>query len=198
MRTGRPPSWSKDALRGAIELYKSGSMSIKDAEMLFGIPETSFGRYVKNMGIPVSDVDNRAFKAKRNEYMRKFYLTHKDSIKKRVSLYKIRHRRQYTDNSDVVKIKLIQHYSRNNMKCATCGEQDMDILTIDHINGGGNKHRRQLSKSGTVTGVDFYRHLTNQGYPSGYQVLCWNCNAKKGINDRRNRTPLWNQWLGAT
>lgn len=53
--------------------------------------------------------------------------------------------------------------------CACCGEREKDFLTIDHINGGGTKHRKQLH--GKV-----YAQLRRSGFPPGYRVLCWNCN----------------------
>lgn len=60
--------------------------------------------------------------------------------------------------------------------CACCGVKDIRLLTIDHINGGGNKHRRMLGHS------KIYRWLKQNRYPDGYQVLCWNCNLGKHLN----------------
>ena len=56
-------------------------------------------------------------------------------------------------------------------KCSCCGEAEHFFLEIDHINGGGNKHRKQLR----LTGVEFYRWLRRNGFPEGYRVLCANC-----------------------
>ena len=61
-------------------------------------------------------------------------------------------------------------------ECACCGEDTVDFLTIDHINGGGNEHRRQMN------GTNPYRWLKKHGYPPGYQVLCFNCNCGRRIN----------------
>lgn len=66
-------------------------------------------------------------------------------------------------------------------KCACCGESDMRFLTIDHINGGGNKHRRLL-RNGHHGGQTIYRFLINGGFPTGFQVLCYNCNCGKQYN----------------
>jgi len=59
-------------------------------------------------------------------------------------------------------------------RCACCGINDLDVLSIDHINGGG---RKQHQKEGPLR----YNKLRRQGYPEGYQVLCMNCNQAKGI-----------------
>lgn len=63
-------------------------------------------------------------------------------------------------------------------KCACCGESEEAFLAIDHINGGGNKHRKQV---GASCGPSFYRWLKRNGWPSGFQLLCHNCNHAKAI-----------------
>jgi hypothetical protein len=57
-------------------------------------------------------------------------------------------------------------------KCARCGETDQDVLQIDHIDGGGRQHLKEI-------GQNIYAWLHKQGFPPGYQVLCANCNTKK-------------------
>lgn len=42
-------------------------------------------------------------------------------------------------------------------------------LTIDHVKGGGSKHRRNLGYS------SIYKRLAREAFPEGYQVLCMNC-----------------------
>jgi hypothetical protein len=70
---------------------------------------------------------------------------------------------------DKLKLETIQHYGG---KCTCCGEDKLIFLTIDHINGGGNKHRRELNKKGQ----DFYSWLRLNNWLKGYRVLCHNCN----------------------
>ena len=53
-----------------------------------------------------------------------------------------------------------------------CAENDVDILEIDHIHGGGNRQRIETG----LRGVNFYRRLRRDGYPEGFRVLCRNCN----------------------
>lgn len=77
-----------------------------------------------------------------------------------------------------LKVQIINHYSNGECKCARCGINDVDILCIDHIDGNGNAHRREI---GVLSGYRFYRWLINEHYPSGFQVLCYNCNMKKRI-----------------
>jgi hypothetical protein len=53
------------------------------------------------------------------------------------------------------------------------------LLTIDHLSGGGNKHRTEIGLHG---GVEFYRWLKRNDYPKEFQVLCWNCNIGRAQN----------------
>lgn len=76
-----------------------------------------------------------------------------------------------------VKNEVFGHYCNGNIACVCCGEAEIGFLSIDHIYGGGNRHRRELKGK---RGVNFYRWLKQNGYPSGFQVLCFNCNFAKG------------------
>lgn len=73
------------------------------------------------------------------------------------------------------KMAVVEHYGG---ECSRCGETDLDVLCIDHIDGGGGQHRKRLAKDGTTT----YRWLVKNNYPVGFQVLCFNCNIKKHLN----------------
>lgn len=72
--------------------------------------------------------------------------------------------------------KIILHYSEGICKCALCNESIYEFLTIDHINGGGKRHRQNLG------GTDkLYDYLIKEGFPTGYRILCWNCNCAAGL-----------------
>jgi len=71
-----------------------------------------------------------------------------------------------------VRLDILTHYG---LVCACCGETELTFLTIDHINGGGNEHRRQLGHT------HVYDWLRANRYPKGYQTLCFNCNSAKSI-----------------
>jgi hypothetical protein len=51
-------------------------------------------------------------------------------------------------------------------------------LQIDHINNDGKRHRASLSHADRT---QFYRYLKSHQYPSGYQVLCRQCNIYKDL-----------------
>lgn len=64
--------------------------------------------------------------------------------------------------------------------CACCGEKRMEFLSIDHIANDGAQHRKKIG--GLTTGAGIHRWLKKNKYPSGFQVLCFNCNMSKGFH----------------
>jgi hypothetical protein len=71
------------------------------------------------------------------------------------------------------RLAVLRHYSHGDPVCACCEETRLEFLSIDHINGGGGKHIREI-------GSNLARWLTKQGFPDGYRVLCHNCNFALG------------------
>jgi hypothetical protein len=61
--------------------------------------------------------------------------------------------------------------------CACCGGTDR--LGIDHIDGNGGEHRKELFGSQRA-GIHMYLWLQRNGFPDGYQTLCYWCNRSKG------------------
>ena len=92
--------------------------------------------------------------------------------------YYTKHRKEIqavTNDTKVSKrLGLLAYYGNGKLACVLCGEEDPRCLSIDHINGGGNKHRKQLGSYG----IDFTNYLIQSGLPSGYRTLCMNCQFK--------------------
>ena len=130
------------------------------------------------------------------EYGRKYYAEHRDEMQ-------AKHRKWASENKDRVleksrrwrhknrerynqlcadtrmrlRMQVMRHYGGDPPMCACCGETELDFLTIDHINGGGRKHREVVGGGGWV----LYSDIRARGYPNGLQVLCFNCNQAKGF-----------------
>lgn len=81
--------------------------------------------------------------------------------------FKDRHKKWNWDS----KMKALNAYGA---KCQCCGEKEPIFLAIDHINNDGAKHRKELSNKQTI-----YTWLRKNNYPTGFQVLCHNCNMAK-------------------
>lgn len=106
----------------------------------------------------------RANRDKRLAYGREWRIAHSDRMKG----YRQKH---------VLKLKEETFNAYGGRVCRCCGEIEPKFLTIDHVEGGGNIHRKSLGSTG---GKDFYSWLRQEGFPKGYQVLCFNCNLSKG------------------
>lgn len=134
---------------------------------------------------------------KTKEARREYYEKNKEEINKK--------RREYSKRPEVHKEILIQHarwrndnrdkankISRESKKkyeerckdlvfehygkvCACCGESNKIFLSIDHINGGGTKQRKEMKEKITTW-------LVRNSFPNGFQTLCFNCNWGKHIN----------------
>lgn len=62
-------------------------------------------------------------------------------------------------------------------RCACCGETTPAFLQLDHINGRGTEERRSKG----IGAFQIYSKIRKQGFPSGYRVLCANCNFGRHI-----------------
>lgn len=88
---------------------------------------------------------------------------------------KVKNRQIKKDYTDKIKLEVFQYYSKAKIPfcaCPSCKIKIFRFLTIDHINGGGNKHRKRIK--GTM-----YNWLIKKKFPAGYCVLCYNCNFSK-------------------
>jgi len=119
-----------------------------------------------------------AYRAKKKAYQ----LTHKEEIKQYSKEYYATHKVDRWAAAQELKYMLFQHYSGGIPKCVHCPETDITVLCIDHINNDGYEHRKTIGG-----GSQIYRWLKRHNYPTGYQVLCHNCNARKEFEHRRTK-----------
>lgn len=75
-----------------------------------------------------------------------------------------------------VKQQALDHYGRS---CACCGEGIEVFLQFDHVDGGGNAHRKEEKITG-ANGMAVW--LKRNAWPDGFQTLCSNCNIGKYRN----------------
>jgi hypothetical protein len=76
----------------------------------------------------------------------------------------------------VNRMKALSHYSGGTLRCDCCSENKLEFLVLDHVGGGGMKHRRLVGGGGQSV----YYDLKRRKFPSGFRVLCSNCNASLG------------------
>ena len=89
--------------------------------------------------------------------------------------------RRQTERLHRLKKEVLTYYSGGIPKCKRCGTEDVDVLCLDHIEGGGTKDRIDTGH----WGGRLHYYLKKYDFPTGYQVLCANCNLKKFIVEGR-------------
>jgi hypothetical protein len=79
-----------------------------------------------------------------------------------------------------LRLEILEAYGN---KCSCCNELEEAFLEVHHVNGGGNKHRRELGGN-----AKFYIWLRKNNFPPEFGILCSNCNKaeyKQGICPHR-------------
>ena len=122
-----------------------------------------------------------AHREQMNEYSKKYYRNNLAARSEYHAAYRAGHRKhaaEYAKERDVLfRVSALMAYG---WSCACCGEDRYEFLAIDHINGGGTKHRKELS-GGNRGGHPMYQWLADNNYPNGFRVLCHNCNVALGM-----------------
>lgn len=95
--------------------------------------------------------------------------------------------------NDKLRLEVLSHYSDGALRCACpwCDEDNPDLLSIDHVHGGGLAHRREIGTSGSRLYVWLKTHDWpgdgRDGRPKEYQVLCLSCNLGREFHGGPNR-----------
>ena len=140
--------------------------------------------------MPKPKLSEEERKIKKKEYHRNYRLTHPDKWRNAANKFYRQNKKQIIDarkrerheHPEIIKrrnharrvkqrIQIFTHYG---MFCKCCGENHFEFLTVHHINGGGNKHRKQIGSG------NLYWWIIKNNYPKEFQTLCQNCNLSKG------------------
>lgn len=84
-------------------------------------------------------------------------------------------KRKLRDWRDRLMVEVMNAYG--GCVCRCCGETRVAFLTLDHIGGGGNRHRAAMKEE---RNTDIYTWVKKRRFPPGFQVLCMNCNWARG------------------
>src|SRR5665213_350395 len=78
------------------------------------------------------------------------------------------------------RILALEHYG--GLKCSCCLETEFSFLSLEHMDGEGNTHRKELFGNKFIAGHHMYRKLRKLNFPEGFQVLCMNCQVGRRDN----------------
>jgi len=109
------------------------------------------------------------------DYFQKFIKYGKPKLEARCKQCK---REQNLERYKRDRLEAFIHYSDGDVKCACCSERNVEFLSIDHIDGGGTKHRKEYL--GRWSSIALW--LKHNNYPEGFRVLCMNCNTSLGFH----------------
>lgn len=113
---------------------------------------------------------------RKRKYFQVYYQDHKIELAKRHAEYRIKNRENLRIKGrkriKELRESIIAYYGG---KCVCCGETQFEFLAIDHVNGGGSQHRKNIKESSVCYWIK------KNNYPEGFQILCHNCNMAKGF-----------------
>ena len=114
---------------------------------------------------------------------RLFHAAHRERDKQVNRQYRITNRQKIFQRRQKIKLEIIAHYGGKCEWPEGCKVIDPDMLTLDHINGEGSKHRKEIGGGGHR----IYRWLIQNKFPSGFRLLCSNHNLKHYFNMIKTR-----------
>lgn len=111
----------------------------------------------------------------KKQYKKKYHIDNKERYKENQRIYRKSKRKEINERERKNRVKrrtiVISKYGST---CQKCGEANPNFLTIDHTNGDGNIHRKEMNNR------NIYDWLIKNNFPQdGFQLLCYNCNCSK-------------------
>ena len=85
-------------------------------------------------------------------------------------------RKSTNDTRRALMLEALEHYGGSPPCCYCCGESEILLLGLDHIDGGGNQHRKETKMNRT------YEWAKKNGWPAIFRVACHSCNLGSHLN----------------
>jgi len=129
----------------------------------------------------------------KTEYTKRYMELHperKDNLRKWVKS----HTKEHSSKTHLdLKRKVFAIISQSTEpKCISCGCNDIRLLEVNHINGGGAVEYRARGNS-----INFYRDIVAlRRNTDGLEVLCRVCNAKHYLELKYGKLPIEVKWNG--
>jgi hypothetical protein len=117
---------------------------------------------------------NPVLRAKKIQCLKDWTEQHKDDPEYRKRRCEYMRKTQKRERIDY-RQRLLDTYGRT---CACCGETIERFLTIDHIHNDGRADRKKFKST-----LAFQKYIAINPDRARYQVLCYNCNMGKALNN---------------
>lgn len=122
-------------------------------------------------------------KACTHDYNQAYYRANRESVKAQVKRYReenLEKTKAASSKANKARWQRLrrQAFDAYGWRCACCGETEPQFLCIDHVNDDGWLKRKKETRVAFGT----MGWLEKEGYPSGFQTLCHNCNFSKHSN----------------
>lgn len=161
------------------------------------------GRNLSNNGKRCDDCSDKALRDGRSRFQKRYKLglcgycgknkheegkkTCSECLRKNKNRYSKSDKNiQLTRASEIRKERKIRIFKYYGGICSCCGESELMFLALDHIDGGGNEHRRVIGNNKNnrcgSSSTQFYKWVEKNNYPDFLQILCHNCNMGKHLN----------------
>lgn len=105
----------------------------------------------------------------KREYFQDWYLKHRGEVKSQYQRNRLENEKQHVRRRIILRQLVFNHYG---WKCSCCGEGREEFLCLDHIKGGGNRHKKTVHH--------LYQWIVKNNFPEGFRTLCFNCNFTLG------------------
>ena len=150
---------------------------------------------------PEVKAKNRAYSQRpENKAKQKARDSRPDAVARRKALYSTpEYKAKRKSNRNSERLEVLQYYSKLLSKsnipcCRCCGENfHIDFLAVDHIAGIKKMDfEPELVKSGyssSMGGTNLMHWIIANNFPTGFQILCHNCNVAKGYSKNKNKCP---------
>lgn len=109
-------------------------------------------------------------------YMKKWGKEHPDRIKQINKNNHLKHREKHLELMNKrrlrVRLKALEIVGKGRIECSNCGQKDIRILQINHINGGGRIDTRKFNGNGSF----YYAIINGKRKTNDLNILCAVCN----------------------
>lgn len=128
----------------------------------------------------------------RSKYHKGYYIKNRERILRHDKEYQTKHREDYKKYRQERKLKVLQKISGLTKPiCVGCGCDDLRLLEINHINGGGRRERRTISYPLLLAHI-----LNGTRKTKDLNVRCRGCNAIHYMKMKYGDIPMRVVWGG--